>query len=239
MRGVIPALLLGLAVLVVLEVKGDAPAPEEPQRPEDLARVAERLLAVPEAKRLLAACPADIQGTWQTRPGIFGHQDWTSEGTCARNLDRCAAACVENGAGDACTWVAFILEAEDDGFTQAARHGYAMACALGDPTGCTNRGANIRNAPRPFDPLSELPIAKTAACLARTFAGACAEGDAWGCAMSGQSHARGEGVPRDPAAARRLYREACALSGEKAGDDAVKAPCRFATGLLAELGATD
>jgi hypothetical protein len=238
MRGVFPLILAGFAVFAALEFLKDEPATRDSPGPAELARVADRILAVRGIGDLLATCPADIQGAWKSRAPLFSGRDRAmSEGTCARNFERCADACLEANTGDACTWVSFILETRDPSLKPAARHGYALACALGDPSGCTNRGANIRNASQEFDALSLRPRSENAACLYSTFAAACAADDAWGCAMSGQTYHRGEGVAEDRERAKSLYRRACALSGEGRDDETAKAPCRFARDLLAELEA--
>lgn len=239
MRGIVPLVLAGAAVFLVLEFLKPAPATRAEPDPAELALVAERLLEVPGAKGLMNSCPADIQGLWQSRPGVLSRRAReVTEQTCAADLGRCAEACLD-GTGEACTWTAFILETRDDTLTEAARNGYAMACALGDPNGCTNRGANIRNAARPYDPLSLRPLSENAACLYTTFSAACAADDAWGCGMSGQTYALGEGVAQDRETAARLYRRACTLSGESPDEESVKAPCRFARSLLAALKATE
>jgi hypothetical protein len=237
MRGIVPLVLAGAAVVLALEFLKPGPSPRAEPDPAELSRVAERLLEVPGAEDLMNRCPADIQGLWQSRPGPLQRRAReVSEQTCAADIGRCAEACLD-GTGEACTWTAFILETRDETLTEAARNGYAMACALGDPNGCTNRGANIRNAPQPYDPLSLLPLSANAVCLYATFSAACAADDAWGCGMSGQTYALGEGVVQDRETAARLYRRACTLSGESLGEEAVKAPCRFARSLLAALEA--
>ena len=237
MRGIVPILLAGAAVVLLLEVL--KPPPRDMPDPAELARVAERLLEVPGADDLMTRCPADIQDSLQSRRVLPVRGGAVTETSCAADLGRCAEACIDGRSGEACTWTAFILEMRDDALTEAALHGYALGCAKGDPSGCTNRGANIRNAARPFDPLSLRPREENASCLYRTFAAACAADDAWGCAMSGQTYALGEGTARDPEAAARLYRRACTLSGEGPDEESVKAPCRFARGLLAALEETD
>lgn len=239
MRGIVPLVLAGAAVVLALEFLKPAPPASAERDPAELARIAERLLAVPGADGLMTACPADIQGTWRSRPGLFPRRARAvTVEACAADLRRCGESCLE-GSGEACTWTAFILEAQDEALTEAARHSYAMGCALGDPSGCTNRGANIRNAPQPYDPLSLLPVSRNAACLYTTFSAACAGDDAWGCAMSGQTYALGEGVAQDRETAARLYRLACTVSGERPDDEAAMAPCRFARGRLAALEVTE
>jgi hypothetical protein len=239
MRGVIPVVLAGAAVFLALNFWNNEPPPGRDLDSAELARVADRILAVPGIDGLLARCPAEIQGSWTSRSWLAREDKAVGEGTCARNFGRCASACLEGNSGEACTMVAYILESRDSTLKPAARHGYALGCALGDPSGCTNRGANIRNAARDDDPLSLLPRSQTASCLFNTFEAACAAGDAWGCAMSGQTYAQGEGVERDRQTAARLYRQACTLSGEGPDAESVKAPCRFARSRLESLEAAD
>lgn len=200
---------------------------------QDLDDAARRLLQDPGATPLLAACPADI---WQTRAGwlefLLPSSGWKT-GACADDPAACATACLERNHGEACISLGILMEAdplpEND---LAARRAHALACALGQAGGCTNRGGGIRNVPLAGDALSERPFHEIEDCLARTFTIACTAEDSWGCTMAGQAREYGEGVPKDAKAARALYAMACTL----AGDPAFGA-CTFARNRLKAMDA--
>lgn len=204
-------------------------APAEPAGP-DLARVAARVHAMAGAKDLLAACPGDVFDTLAfplSGPG----KPWDAEdGTaCAADPEGCVARCAFWGDADACTDLGIMLELRD-GDRLAARIAHARGCALGSPSGCTNRGGGIRNVPLEGDALSQQPQAEIAACLFRTFDAACKARDSWACAMLGQAHEWGEGVPADPGKARQAYAMACDLA------EPGFAACAFAQDALARIG---
>ncbi|TRW96000.1 hypothetical protein FNJ84_14235 [Paracoccus sp. M683] len=99
---------------------------------------------------------------------------------------------------------------------------------MGHPSGCTNRGATIRNVATPIDPISVGDRETALTCIKRTFAIACSAENAWGCAMEGQALRLGEGGPVDKTTARDRLDYACVLSGETEKSDSTLAPCRFA-----------
>jgi TPR repeat protein len=96
---------------------------------------------------------------------------------------------------------------------------FAMACALGKASGCTNRAAHMRNAAEEGDPLERLSAKAKDRCQFRSFEIACDKNDPWGCAMLGQAHRNGEGVKKSVALARRSYRKSCRLDPEFAACD--------------------
>ena len=241
MRGVLPALAVAVVALVALEVLKDDPE-ERSAVPDAAALTAAgtRVAAVDGIDALFAACPADIWRTRQEAPSLLAptRKVWT-ERSCQRDFKDCVTACVDRGGGTACRHVARAIEMHGlpDGNLDR-RRANALACALGNPAGCTNRGAEIRNSWIEGETLSRREDQRVARdlCLFRTFDVACAADDAWGCAMSGQTYRLGEGVAVDPDMAAAKYRRACALHQGPEEERSEYAPCRFARSGLASLG---
>ncbi len=226
----------GSAALVAL-LFVPAVALADPPGSVALDRAADRLHASVEVGDAIAACPADL---WRTRltlwHRVFGAGDgWTVEG-CRLRFGDCAGDCLDASDGSACLHMARIFEKDEERrYVMPAREAYALACASGDPSGCTNRGAGIRNVPLDEDALSLRSGEEMAPCLMRSFAIACAAGDAWGCAMERQAHRLGEDGPVDAGTARERLTRACVLSSEKGSEGTEAAPCRFARGQMGRL----
>jgi len=181
---------------------------------------------------LLAACPADIYRSHMSlSQRLFGRSAYQARSDCEADFLACAQACAEDADPRACYHSAVLLERSGyDEFKLSARIGHAVACAHGDPAGCTNRGGGIRNVALDGDALSLLPLGDRAGCLARTFQSSCAAGDAWGCAMSGQAFARGEGVPANEDKAIAAFNRTCVLAGNP-----TYSSCQFALRLRDDL----
>jgi hypothetical protein len=201
-----------------------------------LKAIADRIDTVAGMDALFAACPADI---FDTRSGWF--DSWRDAGkvgsqqACADDPGLCAQECLDGNKGRTCLHLAQVYEtaaAESMLNTHriTSRKAHALACAFGRPGGCTNRGGGIRNWLLDGDPFASMAPQARDTCLFHTFEVACAADDAWGCAMSGQSFAQGEGVLADPVRARVQFRKACLL----AGDPAFEA-CVFAKSSAAAL----
>lgn len=236
-RSVLPYLAIGIAVVAAFEFFKKPPqvvtaVPDSAALAEAGARVA----AVDGIESLFAACPADI---WRKRHTnslwsrmTTGH--W-SEGSCQNTFTDCVTACVDRGNGKACRQMARVIEVY--GLPEGnidRRRANALACSLGNAPGCTNRGAEIRNAAIPEDAVSQEHGTARALCLFQTFDVACTAKDAWGCAMLGQSYRLGEGVVADRNNAMANYERACALHLGPEEERSEYAPCRFArTGLAA------
>jgi len=240
MRGVLPVLVLGALAVLALEVlKGDPETRPAIPDAEALAEAGARVAEVAGVGDLFAACPADIWRTRQAAPSLLSptRRVWT-ETSCQRDFEDCVTACVDRGSGTACRQVARAIEMHGlpDG-DLSRRQANALACALGAPSGCTNRGAEIRNAWIEQETFSrrEGQRAVRDLCLFRTFETACAADDAWGCAMSGQSFRLGEGVGEDADRAAAQYRRACALHTGPEEERTEYAPCRFARNGLAAM----
>jgi hypothetical protein len=172
------------------------------------------------------ACPADIVMT--ARP--LWNSQWVSsdrsERQCEGDLDACLADCTEWRNENACFALARVLEdAEPLVSPILSQMLYAQACALGHPGGCTNRAAGIRNGQFDGDPMGKAAPEVLSSCYFRTFAISCDDGDAWGCAMLGQSYQIGEGVAQSAGEARRYLLRSCEIDPDFAA-------CDFARSLM-------
>jgi hypothetical protein len=220
------------AILALMVWTAAASAQEPAPIPEaDLNAAIARLMDLRDLASLVDACPADIQNS--LREGLFA-TEWSLD-DCRSDMTACVSACLGARSMTACNRVARILEM-DGGTDQelGTRRYYALACALGRPGACTNRAAQIRNAPWPGDPLSRIGIAKTGDCLRRSFDQACSGDDIWGCAMAGQAWRLGEGGRPDQAIAIAQYSRACYLASTDSSA-AATAACAFAEAGLALL----
>ena len=226
LSGAIIGLSLAMAFLIALAGSSRAEELAEQQ----LQEAARQLDSLPFMADLTKACPADIMGQrmpWY-RKLTASRLSW-SESRCTDSFPVCLNACLKSNNADACFNVARVFENFDDTrYDLSRRQGFALACALGDANGCTNRGANIRNAYSEEDPFFEAYTGDTDSCLARSFEQACAKDSEWGCAMAGQALRLGEGVPVDLETARQRLEKACLLSNENRDADTERAPCRFA-----------
>ncbi len=143
---------------------------------------------------------------------------------CQFASEVCALQCT-SGDSKACERLARALESAEDKIGKVpSRKAYALACATGSSSGCTNRGASIRYAPISGDPMSKLPDNEKYACVFSLFSTACASYDAWGCTMLGQAYMEGEGTLVDLVLAHKHFRTSCELYPE--GD-----PCDYAKSL--------
>ncbi len=174
-------------------------------------------------------CPADIAKT--ARPlwkGIWASSDW-SEKRCERDLDACHRDCMEWRNEKACFALGRVFEEAKPAVSpHLSQMLFAEACALGSRGGCTNRASGIRNGQYDGDPMVEAPPEALSSCYFRTFSISCGDGDAWGCAMLGQSYQIGEGVERNAGAARRHYLQSCEINPDFAA-------CDFAKSMMQDL----
>ena len=194
------AVILGLASILISNV-ADAAA-RSPWRQEMIwrLRVDDRLT------NLHAVCPADVAGARAARKTAVAA---AASPDCERNPIACHERCVARD-GEACLSLAQTVEAERPRLPPKYWKAlYTAACELGQPSGCTNRAAALRNLDD-ADPLDK--VAEPAAtCEFRSFQYACAGNDAWGCTMSGQALLNGEGVAANPGEAHAMFAKACAI----------------------------
>lgn len=219
-----------LSLILTSLVVFSAPSNAGELTTEQLQDAESQLNSLPYMPELITACPADIMGermTWFRRL-TASSLSW-SENSCRANFQGCLKACLNSHNSEACFKVARVFETFDnDRYDLARRQGFALSCALGNANGCTNRGANIRNAYAEVDPFFEAYTGDKDDCLARSFEQACAKSSEWGCAMAGQAHRLGQGVPVDFEKAFKRLEKACLLSDENKDTASERAPCRFA-----------
>lgn len=233
-------LLIRTALLMVI-LCTTLPAHADKPSESELLYAVSRLEAVADIDVLNQSCPADVWKTRQTwRLWLLGAgKEWKTL-ECKKRLEQCTDECVDRLNSSACFAVAHALK---DYKTRALvllkSRAYSLACALGRPSGCTNRGAIIRNVKAISDLEFRRTPQDTQLCLYRTFSLACAEEDAWGCSMEGQAHRLGEGTPLDFKLARARYSKACMLSPGKEKEETEAAPCRFANRQLQIMEDTD
>ncbi|MGF1461591.1 MAG: hypothetical protein ACFB2Z_00185 [Maricaulaceae bacterium] len=213
------------------------PAGADDPTEDDLFEAADQIAGFPGVEDLFKMCPADY---WASRRpwwrAVFGEgREWRLA-SCQQDLSQCVKDCVDGHKGSACTSVAQVLQEHDDEtFDQDVRYGFALGCALGSATGCTNRGAGIRNYLTDIDPFMNVDWKTRHVCLVRTFAVACAAGSAWGCSMEGQAYRLGEGVKTDFTKARARFNRACRLSPGVERDEPGYGSCRFARRQLSYM----
>jgi hypothetical protein len=176
-----------------------------------------------------AICPAD---RFNTRANailrrISGGK--VPEEQCARSPEGCWTLCKDGRNPHACFSLARAfqdhLPNDKQNYAQTL---FSVACATGFSAGCVNRAAGIRNGYYPGDPMRVVETADQNACLFRSFRIGCDKGDAWGCAMLGQSHHYGEGTPRNLKLARANYRQSCKIAPKFVA-------CSFARGAMNDM----
>jgi hypothetical protein len=165
-----------------------------------------------ELPAVYEVCPADIYKSKMTLFSLLRTDEWPDLDACEADLKYCHDACVHGKNGEACFSLARLLQ--DNGAPAADRHYeplFALACAIGKPAGCTNRGGGIRNGGYENDPSGKWTEEARGLCLRRSFKTACDGDDAWGCAMHGQALFLGEGGPEDWGLAKAAFEKTCTL----------------------------
>lgn len=210
------AIVAGLAAAIAPARGDDAPAYDGAA----MARVKTLLDGDPQFAGRYAACPGDVFATERPFFGDLG-KDIRVE-TCEADPLRCHTACMPGQSAHACMGLARAMQ--DNEPETDARHYeglFTQACALGEGSGCTNRGGGIRNAFYPDDPFRDADATVRDGCLFRSFTAACGDRDAWGCAMLGQAYQYGEGTPASKETALLYFRLSCEINPDFAA-------CRFA-----------
>ena len=203
-----------------------------PATAQDLSPAIARMQAAMAAEDLLSTCPADLyRSRMPLLSRIFGPGADLPDGFCAAGPEGCVSACLDGLSGDACFRFGHLMETAKGGDALTGRHAHALGCALGDPSGCTNRGGGIRNLPLTGDALSLVPFEDKHDCLFRSFSLACHAANSWGCAMLGQAYENGEGTAVSTDLAITSYTAACTLSAP----DTEFPACLFARARLDEL----
>ena len=179
--------------------------------------------------RLYRTCPADTYRKEATLFSLLGTEDGMDIETCSADLKFCFDKCISGKSGGACFSLARTLQ--DHGAPAMDQHYeplFALACAIGKSSGCTNRAAGMRNGGYEKDPSGDWEAAAAEFCQRRTFKIACDGSDAWGCAMYGQSLYFAEGGPADLNGAKQAFSNSCAIREESEA-------CEFAKEYMEQI----
>lgn len=198
------------AALIVLPVLAAA-ADETAQLDGVLALIERNQMLL----RTRETCPADLYRSQATLFSLLQTTNGPDMSTCRSDLKFCHDSCVFGKNDTACFSLARALQ--EYGAPAADKHYeplFALACAIGRPSGCTNRAAGIRNGGYANEPFAAFSDEARGLCLRRSFKIACEGDDAWGCAMYGQSLYDGEGGEEDIAAAASAFKKSCAFDEE-------------------------
>lgn len=174
-------------------------------------------------------CPADVFRKEASLGGLLLGSEAVTRGHCAAHPEECYRTCVGKRSGEHCFRLALAFQENES--VVAPRYAqlmFSMACALGKASGCTNRGAHMRNAAEEGDPLDALSQEEKDRCQLRSFKIACGKNDNWGCAMLGQAYRNGEGAKKSLSLARRYYKKSCKLDPDFAA-------CAFARRALKSM----
>lgn len=137
---------------------------------------------------MLRQCPADMFGK-RRRAASVTRASATAKASCEDSPGACFRACIQAADGEACLRLAHTFQSHDEVVRPIyAQTLFTLACASGEGSGCTNRGAGIRNRDYPGDLFKQKPERVQESCQYRSFRIACEQDDAWGCAMLGQSY---------------------------------------------------
>lgn len=228
-RGMRSSWVWPLGLTVALHLASPARADETAHAPAPTtldADQATRLMTLIDGDRRLASvfamCPADAFRRDAPVYALYVKPE-SDEAACATDPVACYRRCAEDAQGSSCFGLARLFQENPD--TVANRYAqtlFAMACDAGMGAGCTNRAASLRNNPVDGEPLMAATEVERANCEHRSFDIACRQGDAWGCAMLGQTYQYGEGIERDATRARRYYDQSCAISPSFAACDFAK-----------------
>ncbi|MEM1376554.1 MAG: hypothetical protein AAGG69_04115 [Pseudomonadota bacterium] len=101
-----------------------------------------------------AMCPADVYRTqmpfWRK---LTGYNKSMRLAQCREDPVACADMCFNRNDPRACYLISRVFQDEEFGQAESVyAQSFAYACATGAPSGCTNRGASMRNAPLFDDP---------------------------------------------------------------------------------------
>ncbi len=160
---------------------------------------------------------------------LMGEDD-LDQNLCSLAPELCMSMCLD-GDDNGCLSLAQALEGvgtDKQIGVMPGRKAYALACATGSASGCTNRGGGLLNYPTEADPLSQGEDFKRHSCTFALFKLGCDQNDEWGCSMLGQAFGLGQGVAQDKALAKQSLQKACVL-------DAESEACNYAKQLQGSL----
>ncbi len=189
---------------IVLAAQAFSLASEAQTTPDQrsVAQVAAAIDADPKLTRLLGQCPAPVYRR--------AKENSAAADSCDSHLGECLTAC-RNGDGEQCFKLGLAIQKSGEKPLHAQIM-FTAACANGKGSGCTNRGAGMRNGDYDGDPFAKRSKSAREQCQFRSFRTACGLNDAWGCAMLAQAYANGEGVKRSRTDAQRASDKSCELA---------------------------
>lgn len=165
-----------------------------------------------QIQSMFKMCPADTYRRANANGLLRLAAAQTRLPQCISDPTSCYDACVA-GSGSACFNLARSFQQDEKAVPQRyAEMLFTTACGFGHAGGCTNRGSGIRNSLPYGDPFRAADEKSKDACQFRTFRLSCGQGDAWGCAMLGQSYQYGEGVARSASFARGAFQKSCRIA---------------------------
>ncbi|NOX94516.1 MAG: hypothetical protein GXP04_05295 [Alphaproteobacteria bacterium] len=144
----------------------------------------------------LDKCPADY---YQSTRKI-SHEYFENADRCLKSPDRCLKKCLAKSA-DHCQDLGLALQQQKNIAEHYADQLFAASCAMGNPSGCTNRTSRMS--------LATPDRKENAQCIMRSYNTSCQADDPWGCTMYGaEIHRQGTGQQKEMDAA---FNKACDL----------------------------
>ena len=216
-------------LLLLVSVPGHAVEDPAPLDLDLSRRVIAMIDASSKLSSVFALCPADAFERDAPFYGLYVKPTSISATECAHDPVTCYKHCVDDAQSGSCFGLARAFQLHSDLIDKRyAQTLFAMACDNGMGSGCTNRASSLRNVPIEGEPMRSIPEKEQVTCEYRSFRIGCTQGDAWSCAMLGQSYDNGEGVVHNAREARRHYRKACDIAPNFVA-------CHFARSKLEEL----
>jgi len=180
-----------------------------------------------KVQKLYEGCPADTFDTAnQNYAGDVDEDDVPN--ICRKTPRSCLKNCLQKGDATQCFDLALVFQ--DDELQAQPVYSeklFALACARGSASGCTNRGAGLASSDDEKDPWQKVSQDKRDLCAFRSFKISCQKEDAWGCYMHGNTHSSGEGTKLDNAKARAAYEKTCKIDPEFTACDYAKSSLKY------------
>ncbi len=207
-----PTSVLAWFLCVFLALPAKAQEENASGNPAAVSEVLPLIRGNADLQRNYQACPADVFRKETSLFSMFWTDGGMSAQACGADVKQCYESCALGKSGESCFRLALILETGSEAAANTDWDPlFNYSCALGRPSGCTNRAAGIRNGGYQHDLSEKWSEESRSLCLRRSFQIACKNDDAWGCAMYGQSLQLGEGGGADPSAAAAAFEKSCAL----------------------------
>jgi hypothetical protein len=159
----------------------------------------------------LDKCPAD----YYQSIGKISHEYFDNVDRCLKSPGRCLKKCLAKSA-DHCQDLGLALQQQKNIAEHYADQLFAASCAMGNPSGCTNRTSRMSLATP-----DRKENSKSAQCIMRSYNTSCQADDPWGCTMYGaEIHRQSTGQQKVMEAA---FNKACNLDADFEACAAAKA----------------